>query len=365
MPATVGIDASRFSTSQRTGTENYSRELLLAIGRLDALPWDLRLYTNAIDDQARAELERIGEVVEMPFPRFWTHGRLSWEMIRDAPDLLFVPSHVAPLRHPRTVVTIHDLGYLHDPEAHPAGQRRMLDWTTRWNARAAGIIAISETTRRDLIDRYGTDPDRIKVIHHGVNSDFKPVSDQAVRDLRSRYHLPNRFVLAVGTLQPRKNLGRLAQAIAGIDDLVLVTAGKRGWMADEVAASIRANLGGDRWLDLGYVPDRDLPTLITSADVVALVSTYEGFGLPVLEAMACGTPVVISDTPALVEIAGGSARIANRDDPQAIAACINDALGTGKSHDPFVAAGIKHAARFSWDRTAMETVSYLSQILTA
>lgn len=366
MPPTVGIDASRFSVAQRTGTEHYSHELLNAIGRLAPLPWNVRLYINAADATTRAELEQIGEVVELPAPRLWTHGRLSWEMTRKHPDLLFVPSHVAPIRHPRTVVTIHDLGYLHEPDAHPAGQRRMLDITTRWNARSDGIIAISETTKADLVARYGTDPDRIRVIYHGVNPAFHPASELEIAALRARLRLPERFVLAVGTQQPRKNLGRLAEAVAGIEGLTLVTAGKPGWMAGDVFASIRSHLGASgRWMDLGYVADEDLPVLISTANVLALVSTVEGFGLPVLEGMACGTPVVISDTPALVEIAGPAARIADRTSPAAIASRINEAMAVAKPADPFVTAGLRRASEFSWERAARETIAYLDQILNA
>lgn len=363
MAPTVGIDASRYTTAQRTGTEHYSHELIQAIGNVPSLPFDVRLYTNRIDDQSRAELAAIGSVVELPAPRLWTHGRLSIELQRNPPDLLFVPSHVIPLRHPKSVVTIHDLGYLHEPDAHPPRQRLMLDKTTRWNAKAAGIIAISETTKADLIEQYQVDPDRIRVIHHGVNPRFQSASPEATASLRQRLRLPDSFVLAVGTVQPRKNLGRLAEAVASIENLHLVTAGKPGWMADQVFSAIRSHLGDGRWIDLGYVPDSDLPTLLTAADVVALVSTYEGFGMPVIEAMACGTPVLVSDTPALVEIAGGAARVADRLDPTAIAAGLRSALTANRATDSLVTAGRARAATFTWDRTARETIGYLGEIL--
>ena len=364
MTAIVGIDASRYAVAQRTGTETYSWELLRAIARLPHFPFDIRWYVNHASTTPFADLAGAGEIRTIPSPRLWTHLRLSAEMARHRPDLLFVPSHVIPLVHPRSVVTVHDLGYLHQPGAHPTAQRHMLDLTTRWNARARQIIAISETTRQDLIERYRTPPDRIAVIHHGVGAQFKPASLDETAAARQKYALPDQFVLALGTIQPRKNLLRLAEAVAGLDGVALVTAGRRGWMADDVIAGIQAALPGpDRWFETGYVATEDAPALISAASALALVSTYEGFGLPVLEAMACATPVVISDTPALVEIAGGAARIATATDVDSIRTALSSALATPRHVDPFVARGLAHSAGFSWDACAVQTVALLARTL--
>ena len=181
MSALVGIDASRYAIAHRTGTETYSWELLRAIARLPSIPFNIRWYVNHASAKPFAALGATGDIRTIPFPRFWTHLRLSAEIARHRTDLLFVPSHVVPLVHPRSVVTIHDLGYLHEPGAHPAAQRHMLDLTTRWNARASQIIAISETTRRDLIEHYHTPHEKITVIHHGVGDQFQlaPTADIA------------------------------------------------------------------------------------------------------------------------------------------------------------------------------------------
>jgi glycosyltransferase involved in cell wall biosynthesis len=364
MTAIVGIDASRYAVAQRTGTETYSWELLRAIARLPHLPFDIRWYVNHASTTPFTELAGAGEVRTIPSPRLWTHLRLSAEMAGHRPDLLFVPSHVIPLLHPRSVVTVHDLGYLHEPGAHPAAQRHTLDLTTRWNARARQIIAISATTRQDLIERYRTPPDRIAVIHHGVGAQFKPASSDEISAVRHKYALPDQFVLALGTIQPRKNLARLAGAVAGLDGVALVTAGRRGWMADDVVAGIRAALPEPgRWIETGYVSTEDAPALISAASALALVSTYEGFGLPVLEAMACATPVVISDTPALVEIAGGAARIAASTDVDSIRTAVASALATPRDVEPFVARGLVRAAAFSWDACAAQTVDLLARTL--
>jgi glycosyltransferase involved in cell wall biosynthesis len=364
----VGIDASRYPGEIRTGTETYSRELLDAMARVDDLPFALRLYVNQLDDDGNANLSRLGEVRRLPLPRFWTHGRLSLEMLRHRPDLLFVPSHVLPLIHPRSVVTIHDLGYLHEPEAHPSGQRKMLDLTTRWNARvAAQVIAISETTRTDLIRFYGTPADKISVIHHGISADFAPATEPEIARVRATWSLPDRFVLAVGTIQPRKNLARLAQAVAAllgeIPDLVLVVAGKRGWMADSVLDEISAALPHEKFRELGYVPLTDIQALYSTAAVTALVSTYEGFGMPVIEAMASGSPVVVSDTPALTEIAGKAALVAEARSVTGIADALRAVLSDQSKATRLTTSGRAHAASFSWDKAARETVDLLHRML--
>ena len=331
MRSVVGIDASRYPVEIRTGTETYSRELLSAMTSLGDLPFDVRWYVNQIDAESERSLAPLGTVRRLPFPRFWTHGRLSYEMIRRRPDLLFVPSHVIPLVHPRSVVTIHDLGYLHEPGAHPASQRRMLDLTTRWNARVAErVIAISDSTRQDLIRFNHASTDKITVIYHGVSPHFAPTFAAEQSRVRAQYQLPDQFVLSVGRIQPRKNLGRLAAAIRSLrerfPDLALVAAGKPGWMADTVLGEIQSALPDNAFRRLGYVPLTDLPALYGCATVVALVSTYEGFGLPVLEAMQSGAPVVISDTPALIEVAGDASLAASATSIAEIASAIGRLL---------------------------------------
>ena len=363
----VGIDASRYPDELRTGTETYSRELIDAIAESPDLPFSVRSYVNRADDESVRRLARLGDVKSIPFPRFWTHARLSLEMIRHRPDLLFVPSHVIPTLHPRSVVTIHDLGYLHEPDAHPLRQRRMLDLTTRWNARrAAHIIAISETTRADLMRNYDTPAEKITVIHHGVGDQFKPAADDDQRRIRALYGLPEHFVLAVGTIQPRKNLARLAQAIATLQDhvpgLTLVLAGKRGWMADAVIADIRKALPDRNFRELGYVPGSDLSALYSAASVTAMVSTYEGFGLPVLEAFRCGAPLVISDTPTLIEMAGGAALITRTTSVAEMASRLAEVIADVGIREHLRTLGLRRATGFSWFTAARKTIEVLDRV---
>jgi glycosyltransferase involved in cell wall biosynthesis len=357
----IGIDGSRLTVGERTGTETYTYQLLAALARLD-VDDPIRVYLNA--SRPPTDLPGIGQPVCLPFPRLWTHLRLSWEMQRNQPGVLFVPAHVVPLRHPRSVVTIHDVGYLHHPESHPTSARRMLHAATRWSTLAARrIIAISETTKRDLIAHYSVPESRIQVIPHGVDHTMRRASREAIAELKQRRGLPDRYVLFVGTVQPRKNLGRLAAAMsfvarAGLPHR-LVVAGKRGWMAAEVVTEIKASGMADRVTFLGYVPATDLPTLYSGADAFCLPSLYEGFGLPVLEAMACGTPVVAPDRSALPEVAGDAAMLVDPTNPQAIGATLSRLLIDDSLRRELVERGCRRAQQFTWERTAEATIALL------
>jgi glycosyltransferase involved in cell wall biosynthesis len=363
-PGVIGIDGSRLSVGERTGTETYTFQLLSAMSRLS--PDDpIRIYLNA--KEPPADLPAIGAPVCMPFPRLWTHLRLSWEMLRRPPATLFVPAHVVPVRHPRSVVTIHDLGYLYHPDTHPPTTRRMLHWTTEWSVRAARhVIAISETTRRDLEVHYPVAAGRITVIPHGVDPRFRPVDAAARAELRTRLHLPDRYVLFVGTIQPRKNLSRLAAALSLVERAGyphwLVVAGKRGWLARAVDEQIRASGMSHRVRLLGYVAADDLPALYGGADAFCLPSLYEGFGLPVLEAMACGTPVVAADRAALPEVAGDAALLVDPFRPAEIAAALARVLSDVAFRRDLIGRGQARASQYSWERTARETLNLLRDV---
>ena len=305
--------------------------------------------------------------VPMPFPRAWTHVRLSWEMRRRPPDALFVPAHVVPLLHPRSVVTIHDLGFLDEPDAHPAVDRRRLDWSTRWSARSARrIIVPSAATAGDLGRRYGVSADRMVVVHHGVDPVFRPLPAAAIAATRQRLGLPPAFVLAVGTVQPRKGLGRLAEAMgivarAGLPHR-LVIAGKRGWLADQVERDLTASGFGERIVRLGYVPSADLPALYGVADLFCLPSLHEGFGLPALEAMACGVPAVLANRAALPEVAGGAALLVDPTNPAAIGAALVRGLTDAPLRERLRRAGLARVAQFTWERSARATWAVLTEV---
>lgn len=361
----IGIDASRAIAERPTGTEVYSRRLIQALLALEsqrAEPARHRfcLYlrsTPPADDFAGAELRVI------PFPRLWTHLRLSWEMARRPPDVLFVPAHVLPLVHPRaSVVTIHDLGYLYFPETHPALQRFYLDLSTRWSARiAAHIVADSQATRADLIARYAVPSDKITVAYPGADESLAPVRDPAaIAAVKARYGIAGDYFLYLGTLQPRKNLARLIAAFAHVEtDAVLVLAGKRGWLYDDLFAQAQQAGLAKRVLFPGYVPDEDKPALLSGALAFVFPSLYEGFGLPVLEAQACGCPVITSTTSSLPEVARDAALFVDPTDNAALTLSIQRIAADAELRRSLTARGLANVRRFSWVACAQTVLDTL------
>ena len=284
------------------------------------------------------------------------------------PDVLFVPAHVLPLIHPRrSVVTVHDLGYLAYPEAHKTGDRRYLDWSTRWNARRAKfVIADSAATQADLIRAYGVDERKIRVIHLGRDETLAPVPDaQVLAEVQARYGITAHYVLYVGTLQPRKNLARVIEAFAraaaapAFAGIQLVLAGKKGWLYDDLFAQVeRMGLAG-RVLFPGYVDDADLPALLSGALAFVFPSLYEGFGIPVLEAGACGVPVITSNTSSLPEVAGDAALLVDPHDVDAIAEAMTRLVTDAALRTELSRRGLANVQRFSWEKCARETLAVL------
>ncbi len=364
----IGIDASRAAYAQRTGTENYSLFLIRALLELDQEN-HYRLYFSYPPAANLFPAETNVQLRTIPFPRLWTHIRLSWEMISRSPDVLFVPAHVLPLLHPRrSVVTVHDLGYLHYPQAHTRWARWYLQWSTSYNVRAAAhIIADSEVTQRDLIERCQARADKVTVVYPGYDPHFAPVRDAArLAAVQKRYGIPGAYILYVGTLQPRKNLGRLLDAYATLisqgRDVHLVIAGKKGWLHEPLFAQVR-QLGLEGWVHFtGYVPQEDLPALISAARVFVLPSLYEGFGFPVLEAMACGTPVVCSNVSSLPEVAGDAAILVSPHDTAQLVQAVSRVLDDNELRHELTQKGLRQVTHFRWERCAQETLRILQGV---
>jgi glycosyltransferase involved in cell wall biosynthesis len=364
----------------RTGTEHYSARLLAVLTRLNtAVGHRFTYYVNAPVTSDPQELFGFPlpnnfHLKALPFPRLWTHVRLSMEMFQHPPDVLFVPSHVIPLRHPpASVVTIHDVGYLYYPAAHTRQSLLYLHQSTRFSVRAARlIIAISQTTAQDLQKFYRVPAEKIRVIPHGCDPAFQPVEDLAtLARIRVRYGLPfdRPYILYVGTLQPRKNLGRLIEAFAlGLRDdrlgnppPVLALAGKRGWLYDSLFTQVQTLGLEGQVIFPGYVEQEDLPALISGAAVFALPSLYEGFGLPALEAMACGTPLIAAKASSLPEVVDEAGLLVPPTDTLLWTNALHAVLTDPGLAKRLAGAGLARAAQFSWTRTARETLRVLEE----
>ncbi len=364
----IGIDASRAQVERRTGTERYALEITRAL--VAAAPEEeFVLYLRQRPDPGLLPHPPRVRWRVIPTPRLWTALGLTVEMLRRPPDVLFVPAHSLPLAQPRaTVATIHDLGYLRFPGEHDRAARILRDVANRWSAaRARRLIAVSAATRDDLVACYDVDPARITVVYHGRGRSFQPIEPAAARrEVAARFGLDGPYFLFVGTLQPRKNVERL---LAAFDRFVqrtgrphaLAMAGAPGWQQRRLGRALGAMRARDRVRLLGYVSDGHLPALMSGATALALPSLYEGFGLPALEAMACGTPVVASSTSSLPEVVGDAGLLVDPLDVDAIA----DALATLAGDDVLGAElgrrGLARAAEFTWERAARATLAVLRQ----
>lgn len=356
----IGIDASRAVSPHPTGTEIYSQRLIQALLALES-PHRFRLYFRA---SPPPDLFPGAELRVLRMPRLWTHGRLSLEMAVRPPDLLFVPAHVLPpVRPPLTLVTVHDLGYLRFPHAHPPLQRLYLDLSTRWNARVAThVLADSEATKADLVARYGTRAERITVAYPGYDEGLSPVRDPAaIAAIRRRYSIEGEYFLHLGTLQPRKNLSRLIAAFSRLLSKTdgphpeLVLAGRPGWMYGELFEQARRLGIADRVRFIGYVPEGDKPPLLSGAVALVFPSLYEGFGLPVLEAQACGCPVICSRASSLPEVAGEGAVLVDPQDTAGWTKAMARLWAEPSLRAELAERGFANLRRFSWQRCA-ETV---------
>lgn len=371
----IGIDASRAVAAHPTGTEVYSRRLIQAL-LASNIPHQLRLYFRCPPPKGAFPGT---DVRVIPFPRLWTHARLSWEMTRRPPDALFVPAHVLPLVRPRaSLVTVHDLGYLHFPETHPRLQRLYLDLSTRWNVRAAAhVLADSQATKTDLVTHYGALPQKVTVAYPGCDETLAPVRDPAaIEAVKTRYSISGDYFLYLGTLQPRKNLIRLMQAFAQSPipnpqlvvsaaepyPIRLVLAGKRGWLYDDIFAEVRRLGLEGRVLFPGYVPNEDKAALLSGALAFVFPSLYEGFGLPVLEAQTCGCPVITSSTSSLSEVAGDTALLVDPSDTSAIAEGMQRIATDPALRESLIERGLPNAGRFSWTSCAQTVLSVIERL---
>jgi glycosyltransferase involved in cell wall biosynthesis len=357
------LDASA-AVHQRAGIGRYTQELITAL--LEVAPQHTYriFYNRAAEAGPQAPLNMLPATTIPTGDKPWRLRVLLAHWLRKPQnrllpaDLFHATDNVLPfLTHTPSVFTLYDLGHQLFPQTQSSPNRLYLRLMLGCFLRhARRVIAISESTRRDAMRLYGLPAEKIVVIPLGVNSRFQPAQPAEILAIRTRYNLPEKFLLAVGTIEPRKNLAALLPVLQMDKRLRLVIAGKRGWLADEFFHQLDASGCHDRVMLLGRTPDEDLPALYSAARAFAFPSLYEGFGLPVLEAMACGTPVVCANTSSLPEVAGDAAILAAPNDPRAWQAAITRLWDDDNLHTDLSARGLQHAARFTWQQCAQQTV---------
>jgi glycosyltransferase involved in cell wall biosynthesis len=297
-------------------------------------------------------------------------ARICWEQIiapavllRDRPDVLLCPLNVVPLLAPcPAVVTVHDLAFLRF-NLHKAAKRRYLSLLTRLSVqRAAHVITVSEFTRREVLELLRVPPGKVTAAPNGRKEDFGPLDPAAIEQFRQRKNLPSRFLLTVGTLEPRKNITTLIRAYAEARDrleLPLLIGGGKGWLYDEIFALVRELALEQRVRFIGFIPREELQLYYAAATAFVYPSLYEGFGLPLLEAMATGTPVVTSDAGASLEVAGDAALIVSAKDAEQLAKALVRISSDQALRDELRAKGFAQAQRFSWQQAAQTTLDVL------
>lgn len=380
----VALDARPAVAPQRTGIGQYTWELLRHLPRVDPETFYMAWYLNA-RAMVGGPRRFLGELAAPNLRERWTPIPARWfERLSarfDLPrvewlarfDVLFAPNFIPPpTRTGALVVTVHDLAFRRFPETAPHGTRWWLERLDRTLANAARIIAVSESTRRDLMELYDVAAERVVVIPHGVDREtFRPASERELEAARRRFGIDPPYLLSLGGIEPRKNLPNLIKAFAALSahartSLVIAGAGvawnpEGGRLLDAALAEVPAEVRG-RIALVGYVSGAEKTALIAGAEALVYPSLYEGFGLPVLEAMACGTPVLTSDVSALPEVAGGAAVLVDPRDVDSIRDGMARILTDPQLRGRLAEAGTARAASFSWTETAERTASVLREV---
>ena len=365
----IGIDA-RIAQYSRGGIRSYVVHLLEALADLKG-DIDYRVLYNRRRDRA------LPADLGLPFVGCWTpsHHRLErWalgvEIARLGLDLLHSPDFIPPsFGYDRSVITVHDLNFLYYPRFLSADSRRYYNDQIAWAVEQADhILADSHATESDLISLLSVPREKITVVHLAADPSFRPLPEETAREGAARYDLEPGYLLFVGTLEPRKNVPGLLLAYRkllddGVTDQPLVLVGGKGWLYEEIFERTTALDLTDRVRFHHDVPDADLPVLYAAAKVLAMPSFYEGFGLPALEAMSCGTPVVVADRSSLPEVVGEAGLLVDPDDPEALATALALVLSDEAERERLERAGLEQAREFSWKRVARETQAVYEDVL--
>ncbi len=378
----IGIDFTS-AVRERAGIGRYARELIRALAQID----HTHAYVLLAPRDARAELARLplppnftlvrAPLTERALAILWHRLRvpLPVESFIGRVDAFYSPDFLLPpTRARRTLVTVHDLSYVRLPECFPTPLLNYLNRAVpRSVARADLVLADAASTQRDLLDVYRVPLAKTRVLYSGVEARFSPQVSAAAQARVRELTRGKPYLLAVSTIQPRKNYVRLIEAFAkianselavadaqfAIRNLQLIIAGHRGWMYEDVFQTVERLGLSDRVIFPDFFADEDLPALYAGATVFVYPSLYEGFGLPVAEAMACGAPVVCSHASSLPEVAGDAALYFDPRDVGALAETLRRVLSDAALRADLRARGFAQVKQFSWDKAARELHSWL------
>ncbi len=370
--AVCGINAQLLTEKndyRKAGIHVYLSEVLRNLPPSQALTYQIfSSFAPPSDAQADLKWMQTNPVAANPL------GRILWEQLiwpvrsRIAGcDLI----HGAAFSLPAgsllpSVVTIFDLSFIYYPELFPTFRRMYLKWATQLACRkATKIITISEASKQDIVDLFGIKEEKIEVIYPGSRDIFAPPSESDLTAFRKRKKLPKRFILHVGTLQPRKNLKKLVEAFhaTATEDVDLIFAGGKGWFYEEIFQTVQALGIEDKVHFPGYVPDEELPLWYAAADLLVFPSVYEGFGMPIVEAMSCGTPVIASNASAMPEAVGDAGALFDPANTKELSSMLQNLLNDPVKLQQMSKLGIIQAQKFSWEKAGKETLEVYLDVL--
>ncbi len=367
----IGIDYTA-AVHQRAGIGRYARGLVRALAQLDRENEYLLLVAGRPKEECTFPVNFRLRYLPLSPHRvtiLWQRLRLPLpaDLFTGPLDLFHSPDFVLPpLCRGKSILTIHDLSFLRYPEgADPRLRWYLTQAVPRSIGQADLLLADSQNTKSDLIELLGVEEGRVEVLYPGVEERFHPLNEGSLASVKARYSLDFPFILTVGTLEPRKNHVGLLQAyslLKGRHPHRLVIAGGKGWLYEGIFQEIERLSLEERVLFLGYVPEEDLPALYNLADLFVFPSLYEGFGLPPLEAMACGTPVVVSALSSLPEVVGDGALLVPPQDIEALAEAMEKGLSDLSLRRELRGKGLEQAKRFSWSEAAKRLLAIYKRV---
>lgn len=376
----IGVDIRALMDSQYSGVSWYTLDLLSEILRQDQQNEYILYYNSGHDVSAR--ISQLGfhdsdrlKIVATRYPNkifnYILQKIFRWPKLDElcsGVDVFWSP-HInfsSFSSESKKVLTIHDLSFLVFPQFFSwrkgiwhslMGLKKLID-------EADVIVAISESTKNDIIKFFPAAKDKVRVVYSGCGEEFRkiPADDQKLLEIRKKYDLTNKFILSLGTSEPRKNIASLIRAFdeAGLEGYDLVLAGARGWKNKAIHRAYKEAKNKDRIKFLGYVEKEDRPYLYNAATIFAYPSFYEGFGLPVLESMACGTVVITSTTSSLPEVANEAAILIDPNNQASLTTALRDLARSENLQETLAARGLERAKKFSWKRTAEEYIKIMN-----
>ncbi len=367
----IGIDGNEANVEKRVGVSEFAFELLSQFKRHQVSDIKYQVYLKSqLNGQLPEQSEGFRYRIFGP-GKAWTQWRLPLDLYihRPRPDVFFTPSHYSPRFSPiPTVVSVMDLSYIYYPELfNKSDLYQLKNWTKYSVSMASAVITISRSSQFDIIKEYKIPEEKVYVVHPGIKliSDLEP-HVYPMSELSIKYRISNRYILFVGTLQPRKNIERLIEGFSKISniekDLQLVIIGKKGWQFESILQAPEKFGVLEKVKFLDFVPDEDLPLFYKNAICFVLPSLYEGFGLPILEAMKHNCPVITSNVSSMPEAGENACLYIDPENVEDISKNIKKLIEDDKLRITLIKKGKEHIKKFSWEKTAKETLAILEKV---